>query len=291
MNLSTGSALIGLVAGAVVAGCAGATLWAVDRSRAALAGRTGTSPLTDPPGWFLDALNRSSVAVDPVRAWLVAGPLLVAGAVLLVVVSLPVGAALIVCLGAAIVVLPSVTRRRDQESYCREVLLAAESLAAALAAGAALRMALADVAERDGAVGADIAAALARHERGVGLQVAIDRWAADRPGTGVPLLADALALASGSGGSRSQAVAGVAATLREREALARELRALGAQSRASATVMVVAPIAFAFTVAALDSRVAGFLLGQPLGWVCAAAGLGLDATGAWWIHRLGRSLR
>lgn len=114
----------------------------------------------------------------------------------------------------------------------------------------------------------------------------MDRWAVERPGTGVGLVADALALAGHSGGSQADALLGVAGTLRERQALGREVRALGSQARASAAVLVVTPIGFAAVVALVDPRIRHVLLATPLGWACLATGLLLDAMGAAWMRRL-----
>lgn len=79
---------------------------------------------------------------------------------------------------------------------------------------------------------------------------------------------------------------GVSESLRERIALEREVRALSAQARASAMVMIVAPIGFAFLGASADSRVASLLLTRPLGWACVSVGIGLNAIGGWWMSRM-----
>jgi len=83
---------------------------------------------------------------------------------------------------------------------------------------------------------------------------------------------------------------GVTETLRDRVALDREVAALSSQAKASAAVLVVAPIVFAGLAGLADPRVARTLLGEPLGWACLAGGVLLDAVGAVWMSRLvGRS--
>ena len=79
---------------------------------------------------------------------------------------------------------------------------------------------------------------------------------------------------------------GVAASLRERVALEREVSALSSQSRASAVVLVVAPVVFAAAAAVVDDRILNVLVGRPIGWACMGLGLGLDALGAFWMARL-----
>ena len=95
-----------------------------------------------------------------------------------------------------------------------------------------------------------------------------------------------LDLATSTGASQVQAVEGIATTLRDRLALAAEVRALASQARASAAVLVAAPIGFAVVIALADPSTAQFLFATPTGLACLAAGLGLDATGAWWMRRL-----
>ena len=99
-----------------------------------------------------------------------------------------------------------------------------------------------------------------------------------------------MALAVEAGGSVAVVLDGVTDTLRDRIALDREVAALSSQARASAAVLVVAPMAFAGLAASADHRVADVLFGRPLGWACLAGGALLDAMGALWMARLvGRS--
>lgn len=155
---------------------------------------------------------------------------------------------------------------------------------ASLRAGSSLVQALEAAARRPGPVGEDVSRVLAHYGEGVTLQSALDAWSARQPAT--VLLADALALAGATGASQVRALAGVSASLRERQALAREVRALGAQARLSAVVMVVTPMAFAAIVSLVDPRIRHFLVGTFSGWVCLALGALLDLIGAWWMHRL-----
>jgi Flp pilus assembly protein TadB len=49
---------------------------------------------------------------------------------------------------------------------------------------------------------------------------------------------------------------------------------------------VVAPVVFAAGTSMVDRRILDLLVGQPIGWACLGAGLGLDALGAVWMSRL-----
>lgn len=125
---------------------------------------------------------------------------------------------------------------------------------------------------------------------GSGLAPAVATWHAACPTPARGLAAAALSLAGDAGGSVASVLDGVTDTLRDRIALDREVAALSSQARASAAVLVVAPLVFAVLAAVADPRVARVLLGSPLGWACLAAGASLDALGALWMSRLvGRS--
>jgi len=241
------------------------------------------------PAWFGSALARAEIPWDREAAW----PWARRGAVaagLMVSFAAPILGAVV----AVVIVLVRVARPRllgaRQAAACTAALPGVlEALSASMASGSSLAQAIDDASERSDVVGRDLALVSAHHHRGTALQEALDRWAERRPGTGVELVADALALAGSSGGSQARALQGVGDTLRERETLAREVRALASQAQMSAAVLVCTPIGFAAVVAALDPRVGAFLLATPLGWACVAVGLSLDLAGGWWMrHLVGR---
>nr|WP_283251116.1 type II secretion system F family protein [Rhabdothermincola salaria] len=129
------------------------------------------------------------------------------------------------------------------------------------------------------------AAVLARSvRRGTPLGAAVETWMGPTPSGARRLAGTALVLAAETGGTTAVVVDGVADTLRDRVALEREVGALSSQARASAVVLVVAPVVVAVLATSADERIAAFLLGTPLGWACVVAGLLLDAVGAAWMH-------
>lgn len=167
---------------------------------------------------------------------------------------------------------------------------ALEDLARSLRSGASLGQALREVSSSGGnAVERDLAAVVARVDAGETVSTALGWWRDRRPESGVVLAVAALDLASDVGGSRARAVDQVAATLRERLALAGELRAQSSQARLSAVVLIVAPVVFACVAAVTDPRVLAFLVTEPLGWACVTAGVVLDAAGGVWMTRVTRS--
>lgn len=151
-----------------------------------------------------------------------------------------------------------------------------------LRSGSTLPLALRSVGDDD-PVFARISAEL---KQGRSLRDAVDEWRTEDELPNRHLTATALDLASSTGGASARVLDGVAASLRERVALEREVAALSSQSRASAAVLVVAPVAFAAAAAMFDHRILDVLVGRPIGWACMGLGLGLDALGAVWMSRL-----
>ena len=88
------------------------------------------------------------------------------------------------------------------------------------------------------------------------LASALDGWAERRPLPSVRLGVAALALAAETGGASARAVDGVAETIRGRLAVGAEVRALSAQARLSALVIVLAPLAFSALAVASDGGTA-----------------------------------
>jgi len=174
-------------------------------------------------------------------------------------------------------------RRRSRADRTLPVLL--EDVARELRAGASLTAAVSRAASAvDPALdptAADLAGAL-RH--GAPLAVALDEWARADAAPARALAATALTLAAETGGTTALVVDGVADTLRDRVALEREVAALSSQARASAALLVVAPVVVAALAASADPRIAAFLLGSPAGWGCITGGLVLDGLGALWMR-------
>ncbi len=178
---------------------------------------------------------------------------------------------------------PRRARRADQavppllEGVARE-------LRSGASLGAAVAVAAADLDGRHPGVdpgSSDLVAALGR---GVSVPVAVARWRDALPTPARRLAGTAMTVASETGGATAAVIDGVADTLRDRVALEREVAALSSQARASAVLLVVAPIVVAVLAAAADDRIASFLFGSPAGWACIVVGLLLDAVGAVWMR-------
>lgn len=164
---------------------------------------------------------------------------------------------------------------------------AVRSLAAAMRAGLSMPQAI-EFAVAEGEP--PLATALARIVDNVGLggelDEALDRWATEVGTDDARLVVGVLALHRRSGGDLPQALDQVAATLRERIAAAREVRALTAQARLSGTILGLLPIAF-FAFLWMTSR--GEIEGafdSPIGVGAVVIGLVLDGVAYLWIRSL-----
>lgn len=172
---------------------------------------------------------------------------------------------------------------RSRQRIDRTVLTLLESVIRRLRSGASLRTAVA-AASADSADPNDreLAASLAE---GGSLRSALDIWTREATASRI-LAGTALRLAAESGGSVASVLDGVAESIRDRRHLDREVVALASQARASALVLIIAPIVFAVLMATIDPRVARVQFGSPLGWCCCVVGLLLDLAGAFWMSRM-----
>jgi Flp pilus assembly protein TadB len=172
-----------------------------------------------------------------------------------------------------------------------ELAAALDDVARALRSGASLLQAVDDAGRGPPDPSRRVLADLARvSSRGLPLgQVAL-AWAATTSSADERLAATALALAADGGRHPARAIDGVAATLRERAAIAAEVRVQGAPARLSALVIAGLPLVFTTWCVVTDPRIAAFLLTTGAGWACLASGAALELVGAWWMARIVRSV-
>ncbi|MCB1013772.1 MAG: type II secretion system F family protein [Acidimicrobiales bacterium] len=240
-------------------------------------------------------LRAADLDGDPVR-WAQRWAVGTAAAVLVALTRWGPGGAALVVAGA--VSAPVVALRwrtgRALPRYAASLPGVLEAVAGRLRAGASLVEAVgaaADTPTGSSLLDADLAALARRVDRGQPFAEAVTAWGDDRPVAGLPLVVAALVLGAEAGGARARALDGVAATLRDRRAVAAEVDALSTQARASALVMMGAPVAFAALGLLSDPDVSGFLLGTPAGLACLAVGLTLDAVAGGWMLHIARSAR
>jgi tight adherence protein B len=161
------------------------------------------------------------------------------------------------------------------------------SLTAAVRSGMSVPQAIAyAMGEAGPPVRAELGRVVADIEVGVPLGEAIDAWAERSMSRDVQLVAGALDLHRRSGGDLPSVLDQVAATIRERVAVGREVRSLTAQARLSGWILGVLPIGF-FAFLWLTSRrdIEG-ALSTPAGLASVFMGLGLELGAFFWIRSL-----
>lgn len=125
-----------------------------------------------------------------------------------------------------------------------------------------------------------------RTDLGTPFDVALASWADEVATPEARLVAAMLGLQRRTGGTLAGTLEGLGGALRRRLESEADLRALTAQARLSARIVGLLPIgflAFLLTVSGPD-LVAVFR--TPAGGTCLLAGLGLEAAGAMWVHRI-----
>lgn len=245
------------------------------------------------PGWFAAKVERADLGGPVERWWLGAVGLAAATAF----VGVALGGVVLGVVGAAAVigglwaVLHGMRSRRD-DHLARSVPDALDVVARSSRAGSSVVQALCDLETSDAGPAERVFAGAGRRVgKGWSLRRSLDVVVQEHPLPAVRLAAAAILVGSETGAAPARAVEGVAATLRDRAALEREAAAHATQARASAAVLVLAPVGFALFAVAADPKVGDFLFRSPLGWVCLALGAGFDALGAWWMARIVRAAR
>lgn len=250
-------------------------------------------PARSCPAWFSALVEPAALPIGVEQAWLAAIAALVLSAILATALGGPVLAVVVLLVVAGTIGLGlHAARHRLDQLLQQGVPDTLDSIARSTRSGRSVVQALADL-DTPGASPADLrfAAVAVRVERGASLPSALGELAESCPAPGIRLAATALIVGSQTGAAPARAVEGVAATLRDRMALDRELSAQASQARASVAVLIFAPLVFGLFAMATDPRVGEFLLGSPLGWICLGLGLSLDALGAWWMRRIMASVR
>lgn len=208
-------------------------------------------------------------------------------------VSLAQWPSALVLLAAVALLVTTMRRERSREPARRERDLLSsllEELARDLRSGESLRTAVlsrcsnSEFDELLAPVGAEL-------ETGVSLADAVAAWAGPACDSTRRMVAAALSLGTTAGGPQAMALDSVSSTIREREAVAREASALGAQARASAVVLAVAPFCFGVLASAAEPETARFLFAETGGAWCLATGLLLQIGGWLWMRRIAGILR
>lgn len=282
-------ALAALAAAAAVAVAAGAvTLGSPGRARSvAFAPLRHLRRLPTPPA-ARRAIADASLAVDAHSAfwgWI--------GAVVCTVASAPIlstGPLVVAVTVAAPPVAVFALRGRRAARRKRQLPDALDTVASSLRSGRSVAGAIAALADGAGTLNAELRPVVVRAESGRPLAAVLADWADDSDAD-TRLAGAALATAAELGGPGATALETTAQSLRDRAEADGLVEALSVQARLSAWLLTLAPVAFAGVMTGIDPRAGQFLFNTPIGWLCLAAGLGLDVLGGFWMHTMVRKTR
>jgi tight adherence protein B len=162
------------------------------------------------------------------------------------------------------------------------VVEATELLAAELSVGLTARQALLQVAEGWPALGRVLEA----ERLGVDVPEAWREVSATPGAEDLRLVAASWAASTQSGGGLAEAMARVAGGLRAARATERVVQSELASARATARLVAGLPVVALVLGSGADSRPWEFLLTEPFGLICLAAGLAFGLAGLWWIEAI-----
>jgi tight adherence protein B len=177
-------------------------------------------------------------------------------------------------------------RHRRERQIAAGVPDALERIASELRAGGTIGTAVGALSSSDSPLAGDLARVDTRLRMGASTTDALDRWARERSVAGVSAAAGALAVCATLGGRSADALDGLASSLRDRQALVAETRALSAQARMSAVVVGGAPLAYLAWSSLVDRDALHALVATEIGRVCLLVGIGLELLGALWMRRI-----
>jgi tight adherence protein B len=179
-------------------------------------------------------------------------------------------------------------RARTRSALLEDQLAdAVSSLAAGMRAGLSLTRAIRFAAEEaEAPLASSLTSVADASDLGVPLEQALAGWARATASADIRLLAGVLDLYRRTGGELPSVLDGVAATLRERRAAAREVRALTAQARLSGAILGLLPIGFFLflSVTSRDDIAAAFH--STLGIAAIGLGLAMQGCAFLWIRSL-----
>lgn len=206
--------------------------------------------------------------------WLVAGSVILAVAVAVIVVLAPSG------------VLVQARRRRIRklEQQLPDLLI---ELAGSLRAGSGVQQALRHSAEHAPVPLAQELQLVLREQRmGVSFEQVLVNFHRRVPVESVSLIVSALNIAAQSGGSLAETLERISVTLRARLHLIGRIRALTAQGRMQMWVMAGMPPVLVLVLHRIDPDAVSALWSTPAGWAVLLTVLVLETLGIWFIYRI-----
>ena len=160
-------------------------------------------------------------------------------------------------------------------------------LASSMRSGLSLRNAFSQLAQRlKGPMSHEVQSLVSLSRTGLAIEHSIDRWADRLKIPSARLFAFCVQMSVQSGGGLGEALLRLGESIRQQLALEAKIRALTAQGRLQAIVMIAIPPLLMVVMSFIDSSSNEFFLETQLGQLLLAAVFLLEVAGAWWIHKI-----
>ncbi|MCA0328393.1 MAG: type II secretion system F family protein [Actinobacteria bacterium] len=160
-------------------------------------------------------------------------------------------------------------------------------LAGSLAAGYSLPQAVDTVTrESSGPMAVELNKAIVEARLGVPMEDALDTIARRMNSVDFAWVVMAIRIQREVGGNLSEVLNSVAATMRERERLRRQVEVLSAEGRLSAVILGLLPVLFIVYLTIARPEYLSTLITTPLGLVMCVVGLVLLIVGAFWLRKV-----
>lgn len=264
------------------------------RGRVIKALRAAVSRIGEWPAWLIklgnpDLLDAAAVPIRP-SEWLVVRVGAALAVALLLSVPLPWYLGLPAGLLAGFLVPNALLRgriERRKRAFAEELPDTLQMIVSSLRAGFTLHHGIeAAVRDTTGPVAVELRRALSETRIGGELEEALGRVGQRTGNHDMRWLTMAIKLQREVGGTLSEVLQTTADTMREREQLRRSVRALSAEGRLSATILLAMPLVIGSWMFLFRRAYVRPLLTEPLGMVMLGAGGLLMIAGTLWLRRV-----
>ena len=242
--------------------------------------------------WIPEPLRKFGVQADlnqehavAAVAWAAIGPVLAIGG------GLVFGLWYAIAVATTLVVVPVILAARWSGRRTHQLVSAlpdgVEMVGRSLRSGASFTQALHEVvADAPPVLATELRQVLDGIEMGQPAWHSLRVWADDVGQPEVRIVASAFALASENEAGASRSLEGVSQSLRDRTALAGEIRSHTAQAAASMQALVLLPVGFLTIDSLGDQRTIGYLTTERLGQFCLVIGVVLNTAGWAWMKSI-----
>jgi tight adherence protein B len=178
---------------------------------------------------------------------------------------------------------------RRRKRFYEQLPDSMQMLAGSLSAGYSLPQALDNVArESGGPLGQELNRALLESRLGLPLEETLEAAAQRMQSKDFHWVVMAIRINRQVGGNLAEVLTNVGNTIRERERLRRQVKALSAEGVLSAWVLGLLPVMIGLFVALTRPEYLAPMLTEPIGWIMIAIGLVLYIAGVVWMRNLVR---